>query len=62
MIRNLTQCKQAIDTDTDGICEKCNFGIPCGECNKCACDNPSSKLYAKVHGNNGAKDDPITGL
>ena len=44
-------CKQPIDTDTDGICEKCNFGIPCGECNKCACDNPESKLYQKVHGN-----------
>ena len=43
-------CKAAIDTETDGICEKCDFGIPCGECGKCACDNPSSKLYAKVHG------------
>jgi rRNA maturation endonuclease Nob1 len=43
-------CKQPIDTETDGICEKCNFGIPCGECGKCACDNPSSKLYKKVNG------------
>ena len=44
-------CKKPIDTATDGLCPKCNFGIPCGNCNKCACDDPSSKLYKRVHGN-----------
>ncbi|WP_286827686.1 primase-helicase family protein [Maribacter sp. UBA4516] len=44
-------CKQEIDTDSNEKCTVCNWGIKCA-CGKCACDDPRSKLYAKVHGNN----------
>jgi len=44
-------CREEIDTTKDGICTLCKFGIPCNNCKECACDNPNSKLYARIHGN-----------
>ena len=37
------ECKEEIDTDSNDLCEECNFGIKC-PCGKCTCDDPKSNV------------------
>ena len=40
-------CKEAISTEADGSCDKCNTGIPCSNCGKCYCEKPGVKKFKK---------------
>ena len=40
-------CKEALETITDGVCPDCEYAIKCPNCGKCACDKPGSKIKKK---------------
>ena len=37
-------CGSSISTEIDGSCNKCNTGIPCGECGSCICERPKDGI------------------
>ena len=38
-------CGSVISTEIDGSCNKCNTGIPCGDCGSCICERPKDDTY-----------------